>query len=64
VVAQIHKAIKLAFYDIMINGNQRLWLSAHHYWFSYFAWQLRTLCRAKYFADSACHYYHSWTLWL
>jgi len=31
VVAQIHKAIKLAFYDIMINGNQRLWLSAHHY---------------------------------
>ena len=55
---QIYKAIKFAFYNI-INRNGRLWLSPRHYWFSYFA-QLRTLCRVKYLADSACRYCESW----
>jgi len=59
VVPQICKAIKLAFCNI-INCNQRFWLSPGHHWFSYFARQLRTLCRVKYFADSACRYCESW----
>ena len=56
---EMHKAIKLAFYN-KINRNQRIWLSPHNYLFSYFEWQLRTLCRIKYLAYSACHYYDSW----
>jgi len=58
-VEQIYKAIKLAFYNI-INRNQRLWLSPRHHWFSNFARQLRTLCRVKFLADSACRYCDSW----
>jgi len=54
----LYKAIKLVFYKI-INPNQRLWLSPRHHWYSYFA-QLRTLCRVKYLADSACRYCDSW----
>jgi len=57
-VPQIYKAIKFALYNV-INRNERLWLSPRHHWFSYFP-QLRTLCRVKYLADSACRYSESW----
>ena len=55
----MYKTIKLAFYNI-INRNERLWLSPCHYWFSYFARQLRILCQVNYLADCACRYCHSW----
>ena len=59
VVPQIYKAINLAIYNIICR-YQRLWLSPRHHWFSYFARQLRTLCRVKYLSNSPCRYCESW----